>query len=57
MVPFVAFQKIGARNVGPSRINLGSDDPRDEEIRQRHDDAENGEESDGKVFTGYGFNS
>ena len=57
VIAFVTFQEVRACDVGASRVNLGSDHPRDEEVRKGHDDADHREKPDGKIGTWNGFKS
>jgi hypothetical protein len=57
MVSLVAFEEVGASDVRPGRVDLGPDNPRDEEIGQWHDNADHGQETDGKIGAWHGFKS
>jgi hypothetical protein len=45
MIALVAFQEVRPSDVGSGRIDARPDNPRDEEIRQGHDDAKDRQKS------------
>ena len=57
VVSLVTFEEVRTGDVRASWVNLGANDPGDEEVGQGHDDSDNRQKTDGEIGAWHGFES